>query len=207
MEKGLLITLEGGEGIGKTTQINFIKNWLDEHNIRYVSTKEPGGTPIGEDLRKILKNATYEFCPKCEILLFNAARAELVNRVIRPALNNGITVLCDRYYDSSVAYQGYGRGLDVSDVAELCNYATGGLVPDLTLWLDLNPIDAFKRKNGADVGDRLENTGLEFHKRVYDGFQHLHETHKRIKRVDASLSIEAVSAQIENYLQDAFFKK
>lgn len=204
MKKGLLITLEGGEGIGKTTQVEFVKKWFEDHNISCITTKEPGGTPIGDDLRKILKTATYEFTPKCELLMFNACRAELIARVIKPAINNGINVICDRYIDSSFTYQGYGRGLDQNDVSDICNYATDGIVPDLTLWLDLNPVDAFKRKNGADAGDRLENAGLDFHNRVYEGYKKLNETNKRYRRIDASLSIEEVSAQIDKILSETF---
>ena len=163
MFKGKFITIEGGEGSGKSTQINVIKAWLEKHNISYVLTREPGGSPLGEELRKILKNATYDFSEMAELYLFNAGRIEHIEKVIKPNLEKGITVVCDRYYDSTLAYQGVARGLGYEKVKNLCKLAIDGMEPDMTIWLDINPVDAFKRKGGADVGDRLEQTGLNFH--------------------------------------------
>lgn len=204
MEKGKLITLEGGEGSGKSTQLEFVKNWFEKHNIPYMITREPGGTALGDDVRNILKHAKYQILPRAEILLFNACRAELIEEKIKPALNNGINVICDRFYDSSVAYQAFGRGLDASQVMDICMYATDQIEPDLTLWLDIKPAVAFARKHGADENDRMEQSGLEFHNNVYLGYKYLHENYPRIKRIDATKSIDEVSADIDTLLKQSF---
>lgn len=204
MEKGKLISLEGGEGVGKSTQLKFIKKWFDDHNLPYIITHEPGGTDLGEDIRNIVKYAKYEISPRAELLLFNTARAELVDEIIKPALNNRINVICDRFVDSSIVYQGYGRGLDVSEVTDLCYYATSQILPDITFWLDLPPKDAFERKFKPDKGDRFEESSLEFHNKIYDGYKQLCKKYSRIKRIDASKSIDEVSAQIDYYLTQLF---
>lgn len=204
MKKGKLITLEGGEGVGKSTQLEFIKNWLEVHDIPYIITHEPGGTKLGEDIRNILKYAKYEIKPRAELLLFNSARAELIDEVIKPALNNRIAVICDRFFDSSIVYQGYGRGIDADIVTDMCKFATDQIEPDLTLWLDLPPKEAFARKFGPDKDDRFEQSGMEFHNKIYNGFKELSEKYKRIKRIDASKSAEEVSEQIEYYLTQMY---
>lgn len=203
MKKSKFITIEGGEGCGKSTQIAFIKSWFEKHNIPCVFTLEPGGSPLGMELRKILKNSTYEFSDLAELYLFNAGRVEHIDKVIKPNLQKGIFVVCDRYFDSSIAYQGAARGLGYERVKQICFDAVDDMIPDLTIWLDLNPEDAFRRKGGADVGDRIEQTGLDFHKRVYAGYQKLYEEYpERIKRVDATKSVEEVSAQIDKILTE-----
>ena len=208
MEKGIFISLEGGEGVGKSTQIEFIKKWFEDHNLKYLCTKEPGGTPLGEQVRGILKYAKFEIVPRAELLLFNAARAELIEEVIRPAINNRINVISDRFFDSTIAYQAYGRGLDVNTVMDICKYATDQIEPDITFWLDLPPKEAFERKFGADKDDRMEQSGIEFHNRVYEGYKYLAKTYpNRIKRIDASKSAEEVSAQIDYYLTQKFLTK
>ena len=204
MEKGKLINLEGGEGVGKSTQMKFIKKWFEDHNLPYIVSHEPGGTALGEDIRNILKYAKYEISPRAELLLFNSARAELIDEVIKPAINNRINVICDRFFDSTIVYQGYGRGLDTSQVIDLCHYATDQITPDMTLWLDLPPKEAFERKFGPDKKDRFEESGLEFHNKVYEGYKELSKTFPRIKRIDASKSIEDVSTQIDYYLTKLF---
>ena len=204
MEKGKLITLEGGEGVGKSTQLEFIKNWFEVHDIPYIITHEPGGTNLGEDIRKMLKYSKYEIKPRAELLLFNAARAEIIDEVIKPALNNRINVICDRFFDSSIVYQGYGRGLDKEIVTDICRYATDQIDPDITFWLDLSPKEAFERKFGPDKGDRFEENSLEFHNAIYNGYKELHQKYKRIKRIDASKSVDEVSEQIDYYLTQIF---
>ena len=204
MKKGRLITLEGGEGVGKSTQLEFIKNWFEMHDMPYIVTHEPGGTNLGEDVRNILKYAKYEIKPRAELLLFNAARAELIDEVIKPALNNRINVICDRFYDSSIVYQGYGRGLDKEIVTDICMYATDQIEPDVTFWLDLPPKEAFERKFGPDSGDRFEQNGMAFHNTIYNGYKVLSEKYKRFKRIDASKSANEVSEQIEYYLTQMF---
>ena len=204
MEKGLLITLEGGEGSGKSTQLEYIKNWFTKRNIPFIVTREPGGTDLGNEVRNILKHAKYEITPRSELLLFNACRAELIDEVIKPALLNGINVICDRFYDSTVAYQSFGRGLDAEQVMDICMYATNQIEPDITFWLDIEPSIAFARKHGADLNDRLEQSGLEFHNNVYKGYKYLHKNYPRIKRIDATLTIDEVSAKINEILAEKF---
>lgn len=204
-EKSIFISLEGGEGVGKSTQIAFIKDWFEKHNLPLVNTFEPGGTELGQEIRKILKHAEYNITPRAELLLFNACRAELMEDVVFPSLNQNISVLSDRFCDSSFVYQSYGRGLDFDDVYNIISYATNDTFPYYTFWLDLPPKEAFERKNGAD-NDRFEQTGLDFHNKVYNAYKELHEKFpERIKRIDASKSIEEVSAQIEKYLNDYFY--
>jgi dTMP kinase len=169
MKKGFFITVEGGEGSGKGTQVEFIKKWLTDNKIEYIFTREPGGTKIGEDLRTILKHADYIFNSRAELLIFNAARAQLVEEVIRPALNAGKVVVSDRFHDSSLAYQGNARGLGFDNVLKVCSFAMDGCDPDLTIWLDIDPEVAFKRKGGADANDRFEQSGLDFHRKVREG--------------------------------------
>ena len=204
MQKGIFISLEGGEGVGKTTQLNFIKQWFESHDLPYIITHEPGGTPLGEEIRQILKYSKYQILPRAELLLFNAARAELIEEVIKPSINNRINVIADRFFDSSIVYQSYGRGLELNDVVDICMYATSQIEPDLTFWLDLSPKEAFERKFGPDAGDRFEHTGLEFHNKVYEGYKKLAKQYHRIKVIDASKSEKEVSEQIDYYLTQKF---
>lgn len=205
MKKAKFITIEGGEGCGKTTQIEVIKNWFEKNNLPYVLTREPGGTALGDDLRKILKNSTYEFCPLAELYLFNAGRIEHIEKVVRPNLKNNISVICDRYFDSSIAYQGEARDIGYEKVKNICLTAVGDAIPDATLWLDISPEDAFKRKGGADKDDRIEQTGIEFHKKVYFGYKKLQNEFKnRIIRIDANKNLEEVSRQVEQTLNKIF---
>ena len=203
MNNAKLITIEGGEGCGKSTQILHLRSWFKNHNIPCVFTREPGGTALGDDLRKILKNSSYSFSELSELYLFNAARIEHIEKVINPNLNKGVFVVCDRYIDSSIAYQGCGRGLGFDRVKKLCFEAVGNAVPELTIWLDLDPQKAFERKGGAERGDRLEQAGIEFHKKVYKGYKKIFRTDpRRVKRVDASKSVEEVSEQIDRILSE-----
>lgn len=204
-QKSIFISLEGGEGVGKSTQIAFIKEWFEKHNIPYVNTFEPGGTELGQEVRKILKHAEYKVCPRAEMLLFNACRAELVNDVIIPSLNDNISVISDRYIDSCFVYQAYGRGLDFDEVYNITSYAINNTFPNITFWFDLPPQLAFERKMGAD-NDRFEQIGMDFHNKVYESFKELSiKFPERIKRIDASKSKEEVSAQIEEYLNNYFY--
>lgn len=206
MEKCIFITLEGGEGIGKSTQIKFIKEWFESHNLPVVTTLEPGGTEMGLEIRKILKHANYQISPESEVLLFNACRAELVNQVVLPNLNKNISVVSDRFCDSTIVYQSFGRGIDFDKVYDITKFAIQERFPDITFWLDLRPEEAFKRKNGAD-NDRFEQTGIDFHNRIYNGYKCLYKKFPdRIKRIDASKTIEEISAQIEAYLNKYFFE-
>ena len=193
--KGLFIAFEGGEGAGKTTQAQLITQRLKRLGHEVVLTREPGGTSLGERLRDIIFHPGLE--PETELLLILAARAQLVAEVIRPALERGEIVVCDRYSDSTLAYQGYGRRLDLAATAAANEIATGGLRPDLSILLDL-PVDAgLARKADGDEWDAIGQESREFHERVRRGFHELAATEpQRWLIVDATLPIEDVSEMI-----------
>ena len=186
--KGKLITIEGCEGVGKSTQIRLLREKFQKEGIPYIYTREPGGTEIAEQIRSvILKVYSQPMSDMCEILLYAAARAEHMEKVIMPALSQGKLVLCDRFIDSSFAYQAFARGAGLDVVETINRYATFGIMPDITVFLDYPPELAFSRKGGACAEDRLECETLEFHKKVYDGYVRLSELYKqRFIRVDAS---------------------
>jgi dTMP kinase len=189
----VFITLEGGEGVGKTTQQALLVERLRQEGYACLCTREPGGTALGKTLRELLLHGD-PFSPLAELLLYAADRAEHVSKVIAPALAAGQVVVCDRFTDSTLAYQGYGRGLDLEKIRQLNHLATGGLQPHLTLWLDLPPEVGLAR---AKARDRLEQERLEFHRRVYQGFQALAAAEpQRIVRVDAQGSPAEVAARL-----------
>ncbi|NOX60787.1 MAG: dTMP kinase [Chloroflexi bacterium] len=169
------ITFEGIEGSGKTTQIRLLLAWLGEQKQRVLHTREPGGTAIGDRIRAILLDPAHtEMTPEAEILLYSAARAQIVREVIRPHLEQEWIVICDRYYDSTLAYQGYGHGLPLDDLRRITQFATGGLTPDLTLYLDLDPEIGLRRKaQTPEEWTRFERKELEYHRRVREGYLHL----------------------------------
>lgn len=169
--KGKFITFEGCDGVGKSTQIRFLKSYLEENGEDVLLLREPGGTDIAEKIRAvILDNANVKMLPTCELLLYYASRAQLIDEVIRPALDNGQTVICDRFTDSSLAYQGYARGIGVEYVASLTNIVCKDIMPDATVFIDLPPESAF-RKRGLNGDDRIESEGLAFQQKVYQGFK------------------------------------
>ena len=179
MTKGTFITLEGIDGCGKTTQLQALYRWLPTSGLmppgaRLVTTCEPGGTVLGLDLRELLlhRSAAAQPVPMAELLLYAADRAQHVAKVIRPALDRGDWVLCDRFTGSTAAYQGYGRGIDLEAIYALESIATGDLVPDLTLWLDVSLAESCRRR-GGQLADRIEGEGDEFLARVVDGFLEL----------------------------------
>jgi len=199
MKRGLFISIEGPDGAGKSTQIAYLREFFDGRGVGTIFTREPGGTAISEKLRAIiLSNENAEMAARTEALLYAASRAQIVDELIEPALASGKTVVCDRYVDSSIAYQGYGRDLG-GDVAEINRFATGGLMPDLTILLALDPEQGMERITSAGSGkDRLESEALAFHKRVYQGYVALAKADPdRIKMIDASLPIEEVRREIE----------
>lgn len=192
-DDGVFITLEGGEGVGKTTQQALLVERLRQEGYACLCTREPGGTALGKTLRELLLHGD-PLSPLAELLLYAADRAEHVSKVIAPALAAGQVVVCDRFTDSTLAYQGYGRGLDLEKIRQLNHLATGGLQPHLTLWLDLPPEVGLAR---AKARDRLEQERLEFHRRVYQGFQALAAAEpQRIVRVDAQGSPAEVAARL-----------
>lgn len=203
----MFITFEGTEGSGKTTQIQEIYAALQAAGYRVLLTREPGGTDISNQIRTILldnmKNTNMQ--PRAEVLLFCASRAQLVGEIIRPWLEEGGIVLCDRYTDSTLAYQGYGHGLPLASLRQILDFATGGLYPDLTVYLDLSPEKGLeRRRKGKFTGEdwnRLDDLQLEFHRRVYDGYQQLiSEQPQRFLRVNAEGTPEAVRAALLDVL-------
>ena len=200
MKRGLFITFEGPEGSGKTTQTRLLAAWLREKGHDVLTTREPGGTRIGDAVRNVLLDPAHvEMRPETEILLFSAARAQLVGQLIRPHLARGGVVLCDRFADSTLAYQGYGRQLDLDTLRLITAFATGQLTPDLTICLDLPVIEGLQRKQGGDLGEwnRMEREQLEFHERVRQGFLALAATEPaRWLVLDALRPVEEVQASI-----------
>jgi dTMP kinase len=168
----LFITFEGPEGSGKSTQIKLLCTYLLAQNYPVVQTREPGGTPIGDQVRKVLLSPEHaEMLPITEFLLFSASRAQLVSQFIRPHLAAGRTVLCDRFADSSLAYQGYAHGLELAMLRQISQFATGGLAPDCTIYFDLDVRAGLQRKQQATVPlDRLDAQSIEFHERVRRGY-------------------------------------
>jgi dTMP kinase len=204
----LFITFEGPEGGGKSTQIKLLADWLRERGCDVLTTREPGGTRIGDGVRALLLNPEHiEMQPQAEILLYSAARAQLVGEVIRPHLARGGVVLCDRYADSTLAYQGYGRGLDLATLRMITTFATSNLMPDLTVCLDLPAQDGLQRKRanasaGSDDWNRIEREELEFHERVRAGYLELARMEsERWWVVDAKQSVEQAQAAIRARVQ------
>ncbi|HEY88632.1 MAG TPA: dTMP kinase [Thermoflexia bacterium] len=204
--RGFFITLEGPEGSGKSTQIPALAAWLRAQGLEVVQTREPGGTRIGEEIRALLHNpANIEMAPLTEILLYSASRAQHVAEVIRPALEAGQIVLCDRYCDSTYAYQGYGRGLALPVLREITQFATGGLTPNLTCYLDIKPeLGLRRRQESAEEMNRLDRETLAFHRRVYAGYLALlAEEPERWVTVDAAQSIEQVQLDLRAILSNS----
>ncbi|HEX4259203.1 MAG TPA: dTMP kinase, partial [Streptosporangiaceae bacterium] len=199
---GLFIALEGGEGAGKTTQARMLAIWLREQGFDVVTTREPGATKVGMRLRALLLDTAHaNMSPRAEALMYAADRAQHVAEVIAPALNRGAVVITDRYVDSSLAYQGAARGLRAEDVAWLSRWATGGLMPDLTVLLDLPPLDGLGRRTRSM--DRLEAEPSEFHERVRTGFLGLaHREPERYLVLDATRPPAELTAEIEDRLRD-----
>ena len=194
------ITFEGADGSGKTTQIEKIKKYFEEKGIECILTREPGGSDLGNKIREILLHYEGEVDSLCELLLYMADRAQHVKKVILPELNKGKYVLCDRYTDSSVAYQGYARGLDTEKIMNLNNIATDGLEPDLTIVFDVETETAMKRVGATK--DRLEQEGFEFHKKLRLGYLDLAKKFpERIIVVNSNLSIDEVFKQVKKILE------
>lgn len=195
MTEGLFITFEGGDGCGKTTQIKLLDEYLRNKGYKTLLTREPGSKGLGLRLREILLNYDGEVSPTCESFLFLADRAQHVDCIIKPALKEGVVVLCDRHTDSTVAYQGYGRGLDLERIRELNKIATGGLKPDLTIVLDVD-VETSQKRVGAEK-DRMESAGIEFFQKVRKGFLEIAKQEpERVKVVDSTQSIEEIHKQI-----------
>lgn len=195
MARGVFITFEGADGCGKTTQIELLKKYLDEKNIKNIQTREPGATELGVELRKILLHYEKPVSDVAETFLYLADRAQHTEFEIKPMLDDGYIILCDRFIDSTVSYQGYARKQDINQINKLNEIATGGLKPDLTIVFDIESTIAQKRLQGEK--DRLEKEGLEFHKALRFGYLELaKEEPDRIKVINADDTIENIHKKV-----------
>ena len=195
MQRGLFITFEGGDGCGKTTQIKLLDEYLQAKGYKTLLTREPGSKGLGVKVREILLNYDGEVSPVCESFLFLADRAQNVDCIIKPALEEGTIVICDRHTDSSVAYQGYGRGLDIDRINMLNNIATSGLKPDLTIVLDVD-VETSQARVGTEK-DRMESAGIEFFEKVRNGYLEIAKKEpQRVKVVDSTKTIEEIHKEI-----------
>ena len=208
---GKFITFEGPEGSGKSTQINRLAEQLETCGIAVLSTREPGGTATGEAIRNILQHDAVDepLSARAELLLFTASRAQLMEQVIVPALEQGRWVVCDRFIDSTMAYQGFARGMDIDSLDRINDFAISGRKPDLTLLLDLDIARGFQRleeryADGKDSADRFEREGRDFHLHVREGYRKLAEREPgRFCIIDAEQSIEEVSANVWRSVKEA----
>ncbi|MCT4778291.1 MULTISPECIES: dTMP kinase [Exiguobacterium] len=196
--KGMFITVEGPDGSGKTTQLQLLVRSLTEKGYEVVVTREPGGTKVGNSIREVLLSPEHdEMTPRVEMMLYAASRAQNIDQVIRPALKRGAIVVCDRFVDASIAYQGYGLQYDLDQILSLNEWATVGIKPDLTFLFDLTPDQASRRMKDRGQLDRIESRDESFHQRVYDGFKKLLEQHPdRMVRIDANATIEMIQDEV-----------
>ena len=207
MNEGQFISFEGGDGCGKSTQLKLAAAWLREQGVQVLETRQPGATDLGLELRRLLLSGEYVPVPECELLLFLADRAQHVKTVIQPALARGEWVLCDRYSDSTLAYQLAARGLSESaDLKPMLAFAEAGCVPHRTFWLDVSADEALKRvrsrTNMGEESTRLDEEALSFHERVHKGFSAIYREHAmRIHRLNAMDSIDAIHVNIREQLQ------
>ena len=202
--KGYFITIEGCEGVGKSTLLDGLRAYLESKGRDCVFTREPGGTPVAEKIRAVILDANNkEMTDTAELLLYASARAQHTEEKILPATKEGKLVICDRYSDSTLAYQGYARGIDKDLIRRLNAIAEREVKIDATIFLDLDPEKGFLRKGGADKTDRLEKETLDFHKRVYNGFKEIaSESPERVIVIDASKSAEEVLASVIKALEE-----
>lgn len=205
MNKGTFITLEGPEGSGKTTIVKMIEEYLSKKNIEYISTREPGGINISEQIREVILNKdNTKMDPRTEALLYVASRRQhLAERVI-PAIKEGKVVICDRFIDSSLAYQGYARGIGIDEVMAINEFAIDGYMPDLTLYLDIEPEIGLNRisKNNEREVNRLDLEALDFHKKVREGYLKLLKMYpNRIKKINANQPVDKVFEEVKGFLK------
>ena len=202
IKKGVFITFEGIEGCGKSTQSKLLCEHLTKLGYKVLHTREPGGNNVSEKIRKLLLDPTNNITPITELMLYEASRAQLVMEVIKPAIEKGFIVLCDRFSDATLAYQGYARGLGVKLVNTLNTIATQNISPNLTIYLDIDVLTGITRartlgKSGYKTGDRIEQENLQFHKKVRNGYLAIAKTYKkRIKLVKVEKTIEATHKNV-----------
>ncbi|HHE31908.1 MAG TPA: dTMP kinase [Chlorobaculum parvum] len=208
----MFITFEGIDGAGKSTQVVKLKRHLQERGREVLTLREPGGTPVAEQIRELLLESHNDITSIAELLLFSASRAELMEKIIMPALEDGCDVILDRFFDSTTAYQGYGRGLNLDMLADINRIASHGIRPDITFYLDLTPEDALMRKFSekslplafeSEELDRMENSGLEFYQRVRAGYHAILEAEpQRIVMIDALLTPPEIHRKILSNLHN-----
>lgn len=202
-KKGIFITMEGPDGAGKSTQIDLLKKYLEDKGYNILLTRDPGGNDISEAIRGIILNKDFtEMGYMTELLLYASARAQLVKENIKPALEAGTAVIADRFVDSSAVYQGIGRGLGIDTVYKVNEFALQGIMPDMTILMDLDAeVGLARKKNQAEL-DRMEQESLDFHKKVVEGYRSLAEMNPdRIVKVDAALPKEAIHDIITSYVE------
>ena len=207
MSKGVFITLEGTEGSGKSTQLKTVEQYLQQHNRRYIKGREPGGTPIAEEIRNLLKTPRNDdaMCDTTELLLMYAARAQLVNTVIKPAIEQGIDVICDRHDLSTVAYQGGGRGMDLSEIKAISKVVLGDFKPNLTILLDIDPIKGMQRAKARGELDRFEQSKMDFFVRVRNTYLECAKQDPNIiKVVNGDDTLDNVSSHIRKLLDNLY---
>lgn len=201
MSPGTFVAFEGGEGVGKSTQIARAAAWLRARGHDVLETREPGGTALGQELRRLVLDPAGHVTSRAEALIYAADRAQHVDTVIRPALAAGRVVLTDRYVDSTLAYQGAGRGLSVTEARVITDWATAGLLPDLTVVLDLDPRAGLARAGARSAPDRLEAASAAFHETVRAGFLELaRAAPQRYAVIDAGAAVDAVAAEVQTAL-------
>ena len=201
---GKFITFEGCDGCGKSTQLRLLNEYLTAQNVPHIFTREPGGGKISEEIREILLNGkNSEMTDECEALLYAAARAQHLRDRVQPALEKGELVICDRYVDSSFAYQAYARGLGMDFVRKINDFALEQFSPDVTVFIDLTPEEAFARKHGAEENDRMEQAGLPFHRRVYEGYKAVAKEYpSRFVCVDGRKTPQEIFEQVISVLKE-----
>ncbi|MFH1223930.1 MAG: dTMP kinase [Pseudomonadota bacterium] len=199
--KSLFITIEGIEGVGKTTQLKLLEKYLTEQKIKHISTREPGGVPFAETMRKVLLHE--EIAPMTELLLYEAARSEHFEKIVQPALQRGNVVICDRFIDATIAYQGYGRGIDTELIDTLNRIATSGRKPDVTFFIDIPVKMAFERlKQRGTEPDKFEKLSHDFYERVRSGYLTIHKKEpNRVIVIDGSGSPEATHKLITDKIK------
>lgn len=200
-KKGYFITFEGADGCGKTTQTKLVQEYLKAKGYEVIWTREPGSKGLGQNIRELLLHYDGEVAPRCEAFLFLADRSQHIEHLIKPAVKEGKIVICDRHTDSTIAYQGYGRGEDIEQLTYLNNLATNGMKPDLTLVFDVSTETAQQRV--GDEKDRMESAGIEFHKKVRSGYIEIAQKDpKRVKIVNANNSIEEVFTETKKFIDE-----
>lgn len=206
--KGLFIVMEGPDGSGKTTQINLLKEYLEEAGYECLITREPGGTVIGEEIRQLILNPEHkEMSPVTEMLLYAASRAQLVHEVIGPALEEGKIVISDRFVDSSIVYQGIARKLGISTVSVVNAPGIGIYRPDGIFFIDISEAEGLRRKKEQKNLDRMEQEGIDFHHMVSEGYRKVLSGRPEVMKIDGGRSIDTIQKKIRNHVDELLKKK